>query len=545
MEGRTQSGYLRPAMSPARSFLIALVPFLVLVARFDFLTDDAFISFRYARNLAHGAGLVFNVAPGEAPVEGYSNFLWVLALAAGEALGAPAPILSRVLSVAAGVALLFALTRFLARRVASSPRVTTLGALTAASLPPLAAWSTGGLATMPAALCAFLVYERLSLDPDRPRTLGAALAGAALVLLRADGALIFALVLVAAALPAVLDGRRALWRPLVVTGAVAVGVFGAHVAFRYGYYGDWLPNTARAKVSVDELTPELRAQFFQRGTNYLVAFGLAFLSVPLMLAVGLAGGLAVGPRPRGGPTAGALLVVLGIGAYARQVGGDFMTMGRFLVPALPFLVVAWSAGLDRIARAGRAGRLGAPALAAVCWILSLLPAWNVHLVPRATRFAWDFRWNVRDPKRFSSEYGMWKLMKENAAGWVELGRALKEHTRPGERLAQGPIGAVGYYSDLYLYDTYGLTNREIASRPLKLERLKSPGHDRSVGLEFFRDKQVDYWGAELARRATLFDERPGYRADDHPVWKVEIIDLEPGRFGDHDVLVKLANRDRS
>ena len=44
-----------------------------------FLTDDAFISFRYARNLLDGHGLVFN--PGEY-VEGYSNFLWILELTA-------------------------------------------------------------------------------------------------------------------------------------------------------------------------------------------------------------------------------------------------------------------------------------------------------------------------------------------------------------------------------------------------------------------------------------------------------------------------------
>ncbi len=43
-----------------------------------FLCEDAFISFRYARNLLEGHGLVFN--PGEY-VEGYSNFLWTLELA--------------------------------------------------------------------------------------------------------------------------------------------------------------------------------------------------------------------------------------------------------------------------------------------------------------------------------------------------------------------------------------------------------------------------------------------------------------------------------
>src|SRR4051812_33138351 len=38
------------------------------------LFDDAMISMRYARNLAHGHGLVWNV--GESPIEGFSNPLW-------------------------------------------------------------------------------------------------------------------------------------------------------------------------------------------------------------------------------------------------------------------------------------------------------------------------------------------------------------------------------------------------------------------------------------------------------------------------------------
>ena len=64
-------------------FILGSVPWagaLVWLAGLSwFLTDDAFISFRYARNLLEGHGLVFN--PGEY-VEGYSNFLWVLELAA-------------------------------------------------------------------------------------------------------------------------------------------------------------------------------------------------------------------------------------------------------------------------------------------------------------------------------------------------------------------------------------------------------------------------------------------------------------------------------
>ena len=43
-----------------------------------FVQDDAYISFRYAENLALGRGLVWN--EGER-VEGYTNFLWTVILA--------------------------------------------------------------------------------------------------------------------------------------------------------------------------------------------------------------------------------------------------------------------------------------------------------------------------------------------------------------------------------------------------------------------------------------------------------------------------------
>ena len=53
---------------------------LLLHSRFYFhyTSDDAYISYRYARNLSDGVGLVWN--PGQ-HVEGYSNFLWVALLA--------------------------------------------------------------------------------------------------------------------------------------------------------------------------------------------------------------------------------------------------------------------------------------------------------------------------------------------------------------------------------------------------------------------------------------------------------------------------------
>ena len=71
---------------PAKAWLLIAVLIFVLHAVYywSWTEDDAFISFRYARNLVDGQGLVFN--PGE-KVEGYSNFGWVLAFCGGAAPG--------------------------------------------------------------------------------------------------------------------------------------------------------------------------------------------------------------------------------------------------------------------------------------------------------------------------------------------------------------------------------------------------------------------------------------------------------------------------
>ena len=106
-------------------------------------------------------------------------------------------------------------------------------------------------------------------------------------------------------------------------------------------------------------------------------------------------------------------------------------------------------------------------LAACAVALSLLPAFNLHLAPRALRERFHFRYNEPTPK---TELEMWSFMRENARQWKELGRALAEHTKPGESITLGPIGAVGYYSGLTIYDSYGLVDRAVATARLPRRR---------------------------------------------------------------------------
>ena len=57
--------------------IIGIIIFLILVSYlWNYTVDDAYITFRFASHLAQGQGLVWNL--GGMPVEGYTNFLWVL-----------------------------------------------------------------------------------------------------------------------------------------------------------------------------------------------------------------------------------------------------------------------------------------------------------------------------------------------------------------------------------------------------------------------------------------------------------------------------------
>src|SRR5438093_11805461 len=105
-----------------------------------FVCDDAYISYRYAANLAHGLGPVYNA--GER-VEGYSNFLWMILSAATIRLGGEPQTWAPVVSA---VAALLTLAIVLRSAHARGMNLLPVGILLAAS-PGFAAWATSGLET--------------------------------------------------------------------------------------------------------------------------------------------------------------------------------------------------------------------------------------------------------------------------------------------------------------------------------------------------------------------------------------------------------------
>lgn len=144
-----------------RGFPAVLIIALVLLGLVNaFIQDDAFITFRYAAHLARGHGPVWNIA--ERPVEGYTNFLWMLAMAAGAWLHLDLEVWSQSLGLALGAATLYQSFR-LAGALTGSRRTALLTVFLLGTNYSFSSYMTGGLETQLQAFL-FVLMIRLSLQ---------------------------------------------------------------------------------------------------------------------------------------------------------------------------------------------------------------------------------------------------------------------------------------------------------------------------------------------------------------------------------------------
>lgn len=447
---------------PARSRLglgLALAVFLLRTLPFldrGLVVDDAFISFRYARNLARGLGLVFN--PGEA-VEGYTNLLWTLTLGLTTALGLDPIVVSWVASIGAGCATIALLSRWSAALFPQSAWTAALPALLFACMPSQARLATSGLETL---VFTGLVTLGYYLHAHGGRSLAAGAALALAVLTRPEG-LLFAAVLIAyaAALEPAAAASRS-WRAWRIGAPVAITQL-AIFAWRSAYYGAGLwPNTYYAKVGLPA------AELARKGLSVL---GDLALDWGLWLLVALAAfGLRSVRRDAFWwlPT----LAVAATAASFVRVGGDFLPFfgARFLVPALPLLLLLVARGFENIR-----ARWAAPS-ARLAWSAVLTAA----LVVQAAWFSW--------PARFTRLPGLRAQMQ----AWREVGEWLAREAAAGSSLAVGAAGVIPYVSGLPTIDMYGLTDRHIAHGPPAANWTnRAIGHSKSDP-EYVLGRQPNY-----------------------------------------------------
>jgi hypothetical protein len=440
----TSPASARPAPLP---LLVALAVFAAHAALFGgWIVDDAGITFAYARNLASGQGVV--AQPGVPPVEGYSNPTWMFVAAAAYVLHLfVLPWTPKVLAAGCAVAAFAVIWRDLGRRGAG-PWISgvALGLLAACS--GFVIWVMSGLenallawlATVSASLAIHAV-ERTGEVPRRD--VGAGVVAALLALTRPDA------LLYAAGYPIALAVGAMRHRPLAIRPVVQgvarmlagfLPVFGGYLAFRFLYFGDWVPNTFHAKVK------PAGASLLDPGKLLDLVEGAAGdLFVPAMLL--LAGGAAWLAWRRRLP--GRTIV---LGAHLAIAMAVYMVMpvdwmGEFRF-ATPFFVFFFWFGGELVAAlaAAQPATAALRRLAALATAIFVLQAATIFLA-RSRRFAADPTVPLAVATRFGGH------------GFNRLAAAL-----PGRQpsLLTPDLGGVLLDSELRVYDLAGLCDPVIA-----------------------------------------------------------------------------------
>jgi arabinofuranosyltransferase len=482
---------LAPRKHPYWGFgLAACCLWMVVAGRVlgEWQLDDAYISYRYAWNLAHGHGLVYN--PGEV-VEGYTNFLWTifswLSIVAGQHPAGPA--------LAANIALsqcLIALTWLISTRLSGNhfpwPLITA-GLLTIdTALLTYGARGSG----MEVVLFATLIMAAVALLWPGPRSKvesrrsnvegrrtpdfglwtldfrlacsGLALALATLT--RPEGFLVAAIFIVVRTWQDRSEGKRA-WKLLLAMLTSYLLVVVPYEVWRISFYGYPFPNTFYAKTGA---TSEL----IERGLSHLSYFiGDDWLIVPLA-ALGVA--LAFTKWQRKGPLPALATLSLAYVSYIIWIGGDHFPGWRFFVPILaPLVLLAVEGARIGLSHLSYRSRIGQAAMTVA------LIALGFYIRETLRR---------EDPREWLADRT--KLHTTYVKRWGMAGLWLRDNTPEGASTAAKGAGAIAYYSQRTVIDVYGLNDLHIGHLDVANMGSGNPGHDKQDPAYVLLERKPDY-----------------------------------------------------
>lgn len=426
--------------------------------QYDFVTDDAFISFVFSRNLAEHGQLAFNLGD---PVEGYTNFLWTFLLGALMVVGIPPELAARVLGVGFGLGVLAVTFRIGERVLGRGHPVAGLAPLLLACSSGFACWSSGGLETQ---LYTFLLVWALDgylaasageeLRGLRRMAIGLALAS----MTRPEGPLIVALFAAHRVATNLIGERR--WKPnraewnAVIT---FLGLWAPWFAWRWWYYGWPFPNTYYVKAAgaaVPGYDAKMRANGWYYVGRWFAQTGLAWAS-PLAIA-----GLIARPRrdARFALVTLAPIIFVVYLRYVAGVGGDFMGLHRFIMPLFVLAALAVALGVANLG--ALAARLRARALVATAIMLvagaAVLGAFadrQLALTKASLRFG-----NFKNDRGIDTP----AYLRAYTHDRVLIGKALAPCVRPDDYAIFGGVGALPYYARLRGIDVFGLVSSRVA-----------------------------------------------------------------------------------
>ncbi|MBA4386759.1 MAG: hypothetical protein C0404_02190 [Verrucomicrobia bacterium] len=413
---------------------------------FDYLEDDAGISFRYAANLFDGYGLVYN--PGER-VEGYSNFGFVMLMGAiyeASKLVFHDPrawmlIEAKLVNPLAALATLW-LAYLFSRRLLGKDRY--LSALTALLVAANGAFAINAASPLETStytlllLLAVLLVENIatSAGPVSARTVVAATAALFLFSVwRIDAPFLVAAMAGVLLIRERLRLNRSLW--IVILAWTLL--YGIYTGFRYFYFGDLLNNPFYTKVQV-AFSPPLESAYTK---SYFACLGENSFMLLIVITVAMLMDYRRYLLPYG--------LVMAQWVFVSLVGGDWMPGFRFWAPLTPFLCFLVAGFVDAplrlpgetIQKAVKAALL---LVVAVYWFFSGQTMYSL-----GGGHPHGFAARIREIKSPLELNPYWRT-----AQW------LRSHAGPKAVIVVKEAGFIPLLTNMHTIDTYGLCNRELA-----------------------------------------------------------------------------------
>ena len=456
------SAQLRVSVARYWPVVLATAVLLPHALLFDFVNDDAYISFRYARNLAEHGQLVFNL--GE-HVEGFTNFLWTLMLAVGIKLGVSPVLSSRFLGMAFGIGTCAVAVRMSLRLDDEQPSpFHAIAPLGLAATGAFACWCTGGLETQLFTFLVLLAFERTLAEIASGRGFASGAVFALAAMTRPEGLLLFALT--AAFRLARNFSLEHRLRPVhheLAAALAFVAVFFPYYVWRWRYFGWPFPNTYYVKASGGEGTLAMGLYYLRRfAEDYNVGF---------LILIVLAGWPARYDRRRRDLFALAALISSVFAVYTIKVGGDFMGLFRFILPILPLAAVVVQEAIRVLYERLHpfVPRLALGAAGITCAGAFALASLKVSKAATS----------------IGSEQGIDTpgYLKHYVEERIAIGVWMAAHARPEHLASVGGAGVIPYYSGLRSFDTFGLVDETIAHDPRMTVRSR-PGHQKWVSDEY-------------------------------------------------------------
>jgi len=464
--------------------------FFYNVSDLYFVGDDAFISFRYSRNLADGLGLAWN--PGER-VEGYTNFLWVVVVAAGMRLGLEPSFFANSLGICSGFLILVVLIAYSRSEFSRITVFSFVAPLFLVLNRTFVGWCTGGLETQLYSLFVLSGVLLFLVERERaaPWPLGSSALLIAASLTRPEGLMFFSVVAGLFVIDLVHKRRspRSFFTWLLPY-AIIVGTF---FLWRRVYFGYWLPNTFYAKVA---------GLWFEQGLAYLGVFvseyRIVMLAVPILI-------LLFTRRRLEHWLLAAIITAQAL--YVAAIGGDRFEF-RFMVVLLPLIYWLFACAVREVAMSDYLRRLGRiiPFLAAAILVgLALFPV-RLTLSENGRKSIQELNIEIIEDTGY-----MGRLR-------IEQGHRLRALIDQGllptdMRYATGFAGATPYYSGLYTIDLWGLNDVVVARQE---ETFDVVAHRKWAPRWYLEQKKVDMievWGGLVmpAERSANGDVVPDER----------------------------------